>query len=84
MMAPLRCCSFNCRCWNSGLVTLNACIDYFDLCFIEEHWLFKKHLHKLGDFFPNLFTVSVSGMEVPLYYRVVLVVVGQFYLGVLP
>ena len=63
MMAPLRCCSFNCRGWNSGLVTLNPCIDHFGLCFFREHWLFKEHLHKLSDSFPNFSSVSFSGMD---------------------
>ena len=62
-MAPFRCCSFNCRGWNSGLVILNECIDHFDLCFIQEHWLFKEHRHKLSDSFPAFSSVGVSGMD---------------------
>ena len=30
-MAPLRCCSFNCRGWNSGSLFLRDVIDSFDL-----------------------------------------------------
>lgn len=63
MMAVLRCCSFNCRGWNSGLATLNHHIDCLDLRFIQEHWLFKEHLHKLTDSSPDFSSVSVSGMD---------------------
>ena len=35
-MAPLRCCSFNCRGWNSGSLFLRDVIDSFDLLLIQE------------------------------------------------
>ena len=41
IMAPLRCCSFSCRGWNSCKLTLT---NFLDLCFIQEHWLFYDHL----------------------------------------
>ena len=43
-MSSLRCCTFNCRGWNSGYVTLKYIIDSLDICFIQEHWLLKDKL----------------------------------------
>ena len=48
-MAPLRCCTFNCRGWNSGLLSLNNYNDSLDICFIQEHWLHHDHLHKIRE-----------------------------------
>ena len=59
-MAALRCCSFNCRGWNSGSVFLKEYLDSFDLCFVQEHWLHSDHLDKINS---NFLSVSVSGMD---------------------
>ena len=48
-MAVLRCCSYNCRGWNSGVITLNSFIDSLDICFLQEHWLTSNLLYKVGD-----------------------------------
>ena len=62
-MAPLRCCSFNCRGWNNGLLTLQNMITTLDLCFIQEHWLHNFNLNKINETSPDFFSVSVSGMD---------------------
>ena len=62
-MAPLRCCTFNCRGWNNGLLSLQGLIDSFDLCFIQEHWLHRDHLHKINNVGSEFLSVSVSGMD---------------------
>ena len=54
IMAPLRCCTFNCRGWNSGVSTLKDHINSPDLCFIQEHWLLKDHLHVINDIFQSV------------------------------
>ena len=63
IMGPLRCCTFNCRGWNSGISTLKNHIDSLDLCFVQEHWLHKDHLRKIRDISPDFLSVSVSGMD---------------------
>ena len=63
MMGSLRCCSYNCRGWNSGLVYLKQYINSLDLCFIQEHWLLKENLHTVCDSFPDFLSVGVSGMD---------------------
>jgi TM2 domain-containing membrane protein YozV len=62
-MAPLRCCTCNCRGWNNGLLSLQGLIDSFDLCFIQEHWLHRDHLHKINNLSSEFLSVSVSGMD---------------------
>ena len=62
-MFPLRCCSFNCRGWNSGYLTLKNQIDSLDLCFVQEHWLHHDHLHKIREISPDFLSVSVSAMN---------------------
>ena len=62
-MAPLRCCTFNCRGWNNGLLSLQCLINSFDLCFIQEHWLHRDHLHKINNVSSEFLSVSVSGMD---------------------
>ena len=57
LMAQLRCCSFNCRGWNSGMTTLKHYIDFLNLCLVQEHWLLKDHL--LSEFV----SVGISGMD---------------------
>ena len=44
VMAQLKSCSFNCRGWNNGVLTLKNFIDSLDLCFVQEHWLLNDHL----------------------------------------
>ena len=63
MMASLRCCSFNCRGWNSGVITLKNYIDSLDLCFIQEHWLHSDHINQVRDISPDFLSVGVSGMN---------------------
>ena len=64
-MAPLRCCSFNCRGWRSGISTLRDHIDSHNLCFVQEHWLHNDHLNKINDISSDLdfLSVSISGMN---------------------
>ena len=62
-MAPLRCCSFNCRGWNNGKSTLQSYINSIDLCFVQEHWLFCDHLNTVRDISPDFLSVGVSGMN---------------------
>ena len=44
-MAPLKCCTFNCRGWENGKLSLQNYINSLDFCFIQEHWLFDDHLN---------------------------------------
>ena len=62
-MAALRCCSFNCRGWNSGSVFLHDFLDSFDLCFVQEHWLHSGHLSRINEISHDFMSVSVSGMD---------------------
>ena len=62
-MAPLRCCSFNCRGWRSDISTLKDHIDSLDLCFVQEHWLHNDHLNKINDISSDFLSVSISGMN---------------------
>ena len=66
IMAPLRCCSFNYRGWNSGKLTLTNSLD---LCFIQEHWLFYDHLSDVCEISPDFIYVGVSGMNSDLLSR---------------
>ena len=54
MMAPLKCCSFNCRGWNNGKLSLTNFINSLDLCFIQEHWLLSDHLNDVCEIFFQL------------------------------
>ena len=63
VMAPLRCCSFNCRGWNSGSLFLRDVIDSFDLLLIQEHWLHQNHLSIINEISSNFCSTSVSGMD---------------------
>ena len=62
-MATLRCCSFNCRGWNSGSLFLSNVVDSFDLLLIQEHWLQHSHLYKINDISSDFCSTSVSGMD---------------------
>ena len=62
-MAPLRCCSFNCRGWNSGSLFLRDVIDSFDLLLIQEHWLHQNHLSIINEISSNFCSTSVSSMD---------------------
>ena len=59
-MAVIRCCSFNCRGWNSGFLSLKDLVDSLDLIFVQEHWLHSDHLNELS---PDFLSVGVSGMD---------------------
>ena len=63
MMSSLRCCTFNCRGWNSGYVTLKYIIDSLDICFIQEHWLLKDKLSKVNDISPDFISTGISGID---------------------
>ena len=53
----LRLVSYNCRGWRSGSdYLLQSC----DLCFIQEHWLFREHLGSLNNS-NDFLSVGVSG-----------------------
>ena len=60
-MSSLRCCTFNCRGWNSGYVTLKYIIDSLDICFIQEHWLLKDKLSKVNDISPDFISETSVG-----------------------
>ena len=62
-MGPLRCISYNCRGWNSGLITLRSLVDSFDVCFLQEHWLISNHLHRVNEFSSDFLSVGISGMD---------------------
>ena len=62
-MASLRCCTFNCRGWNTGYLTLKTLIDSLDLCFVQEHWLLNDHLYKIGEISSDFLSVSISGVD---------------------
>ena len=63
MMTRLRCCSFNCRGWNSGVHTLNNFINSLDVCSVQEHWLLNDQLHKILEISTDFLSVDVSGMD---------------------
>ena len=65
-MAPLRCCSFNCRGWNNGSLSPKNYINSIDLCFVQEHWLFRDHLNVVRGISPEFLSVGVSGMSCDL------------------
>ena len=62
-MADLRCCSFNCRGWNSGYRTLSNIIDSLDLCCIQEHWLLSDQLCLVNEISSDFISVGVSGVD---------------------
>ena len=62
-MAQLNSCSFNCRGWNNGVLTLKNFIDSLDLCFVQEHWLLSDHLHRIDDLSSDFLSLSVSGVD---------------------
>ena len=62
-MAHLRCCSFYCRGWNSGFLSLKDLVDSLDLIFVQEHWLQSDHLYRINELIPDFLSVSVSGMD---------------------
>ena len=62
-MALLRLMSYNCRGWNSGVITLNSLIDSYDVCFVQEHWLISNRLHKIHEISSDFLSVGVSGMD---------------------
>ena len=64
-MATLRCCSFNCRGWNSGSLFLSNVVDSFDLLLIQKHLLQHSHLYKINinDISSDFCSTSVSGMD---------------------
>ena len=38
-------------------------IDFFDVCFVQEHWLLSSHLHKIGEISKDFAYVGVCGMD---------------------
>ena len=67
-MVPLKCCTYNCRGWNSGKIVLQDFIDSVDLCFIQEHWLITEQLHQINNINHDFLSVSVSGMDSSLLH----------------
>ena len=63
IMAPLRCCSYNCCGWNNGVIFLKGILDSIDLCFLQEHWLITGQLHKINTISDDFLLISVSGMD---------------------
>ena len=63
IMAPLRCCSYNRRGWNNGVIFLKSILDSIDLCFLQKHWLITDQLHKINTISDDFLSVSVSGMD---------------------
>ena len=63
MMVPLRCCSFNCRGWNNGKLTLKIFIDSIDLCFLQEYWLLDDYLNDVREISSDFTSVDVSGVN---------------------
>ena len=61
-MANLCCCSFNCRGWNFGYLTLSL-IDSLDICCIQEHWLLHDQLNLINDISSDFTSVSISGVN---------------------
>ena len=51
----LRLVSFNCSGWNNGRHYLTDFSDSFNICLVQEHWLFNAQL-------PCLNSCDVSGM----------------------
>ena len=54
--------SFNCRDWYNARSTVADLPVSYDICLIQEHWLFSDHLNQLN-FNPDFLSVGVSGME---------------------
>ena len=54
--------SYNCRGWNSGIGLLRDIAPEFDLCMIQEHWLFAQQIGFLN-FDPAFTSCGVSGMD---------------------
>ena len=63
IMAPLKCCTFNCRGWKNCKLSLQNCINSLDFCFIQEHWLFDDHLNDVREICSDFLSVGVSGMS---------------------
>ena len=51
--------SFNCRGWNNGCHYLTDFSDSFDICLVQENWLFNAPLNFNNHFLSR----GVSGME---------------------
>ena len=62
-MANLHCCSFNCRGWNSGYLTLLYLIDSLDICCIQEHLLLHDQLNLINDISSDFTSVIISGVD---------------------
>ena len=58
----LRLVFYNFRGWNSGVYFLKGIASSFDLCLIQEHWLFPNQLALL-DFDHDFYSCAVSGMD---------------------
>ena len=44
----LRLATYNCRGWNSGLISVVDILPKIDVCLIQEHWLLDNQLSKLN------------------------------------
>ena len=57
-----KCCTFNCRGWKNGKLSLQNYINSLDFCFIQEHWLFDDHFNDVREI-SDFLSVGVSGMN---------------------
>ena len=62
-MAPLRCCSYNCRGWNTGVIFLKNILNSIDVCFLQEHWLIPEQFNQIDAINDDFLSVNVCGMD---------------------
>ena len=60
--SELKLVSYNCRGWRSGSDYVKFLLQSCDLCFIQEHWLYRDHLEALN-ISEDFISVGVSGMD---------------------
>ena len=60
--SELKLVSYNCRGWRSGSDYVKFLLQSCDLCFIQEHWLYRDHLEALN-ISEDFLSVGVSGMD---------------------
>ena len=60
--SELKLVSYNCRGWRSGSDYVKFLLQFCDLCFIQEHWLYRDHLEALN-ISEDFLSVGVSGMD---------------------
>ena len=60
--SELKLVSYNCRGWRSGSDYVKSLLQSCDLCFIQEHWLYRDHLEALN-ISEDFLSMGVSGMD---------------------